>query len=103
MSVCAEKLSPRRIVKRKGNSTEHDETNSKARAEIRRWSDQPPSDAPPNETEPLEPPPDEPSDLEFEDLPCTDEDDARWEAFIPDDDQRDPQPDPRDFWCNGVD
>jgi hypothetical protein len=61
--------------------------------------------------EPVEPPPDEPSDmesepdepsdpgdLEFEDLPCTDDDDSQWEAFIPDDDERDPEPAPGDFW-----
>ena len=58
---------------------------------------------------PLEPLPDEPSelepeepsdlsDLEFEEMPCTDDDDARWEVFIPDDDERDPVPEPGDFW-----
>lgn len=44
--------------------------------------------------------PDEPSDLdELEDVdgPCTDED-SRWDAFIPDDDELDPLPDPGDFW-----
>lgn len=41
-------------------------------------------------------------DFDYEDLPCTDGagdgDDARWEAFIPDDDEVDPAPDPGDFW-----
>ena len=37
-------------------------------------------------------------DLEFEELPCTDEEDAQWEAFIPDDDERDPEPEAGDFW-----
>ena len=27
-----------------------------------------------------------------------DGDDLRWDAFIPDDDERDPEPDPGDFW-----
>ncbi|HEY4234328.1 MAG TPA: hypothetical protein VGM76_12930 [Lacipirellulaceae bacterium] len=36
------------------------------------------------------------SDLEFEELPCTD--DSRWDAFIPDEDECDPEPDPGDFW-----
>lgn len=38
------------------------------------------------------------SDLEFEELPCTDEDDARWDAFIPDEDECDPEPEAGDFW-----
>ena len=47
---------------------------------------------------------DEDVDLDFVEMPCTDgscptgdEDDARWEAFIPDEDEWDPQPDPGDF------
>jgi len=56
------------------------------------------------ETEPADP--DEASDLDFADMPCTDDgdgddgngDDSRWEAFIPDEDESDPQPDPGDFW-----
>jgi len=63
-----------------------------------------PNDAefPLDEPSELEQPPDEPtdlSDLDYEDMPCTDDgDDSRWEAFIPDDDEFDPQPDPGDFW-----
>lgn len=41
------------------------------------------------------------SDLDYEEMPCTDDghdNDSQWEAFIPDDDQRDPEPDPGDFW-----
>lgn len=58
-----------------------------------------------------EPPPDEPSDLdvapdessdqseiEFENALFADEDDSRWEAFILDDDERDPEPEQGDFW-----
>ena len=26
------------------------------------------------------------------------DDDSQWDVFIPDDDEIDPQPDPRDFW-----
>jgi hypothetical protein len=48
--------------------------------------------------DPLEEP-DEDAGLDDYDLPCTDADDARWDVFIPDDDERDPLPDPRDF-CN---
>ena len=33
------------------------------------------------------------SDLDDEEIPCTDDDDSRWEAFIPDDDECDPEPD----------
>ena len=43
-------------------------------------------------------------------MPCTDDgdevvdDDARWDAFIPDDDEWDPEPDSGDFWVeNGGD
>jgi hypothetical protein len=59
-----------------------------------------PAEPPPDEPSELEPEPDgpaDPSDLDFEELPCTD-DDSRWDAFIPDDDERDPQPAPGDFW-----
>ncbi len=49
-----------------------------------------------------EPPePEEASELEFEELPCTD-DDSHWEAFIPDEDERDPEPDPGDFWMGQI-
>jgi len=48
--------------------------------------------------------PDEDTDLDYVEMPCTDgvcptgeEDDERWEAFIPDEDEWDPQPDPGDF------
>ena len=44
--------------------------------------------------------PDEPSDLEELDPPWTDDDDARWEPFIPDEDERDPLPEPGDFWID---
>lgn len=48
----------------------------------------------PDAVEPLDDP-DEPSDLdEFAPLP----DDDRWDVFIPDEDECDPEPDPRDFW-----
>lgn len=52
-------------------------------------SDEPCHDPPAEE-------PVEPDDPEFEDLPH--QDDARWDVFLPDDDQRDPQPEPGDFW-----
>ena len=48
-------------------------------------------------------------DLDYEDLPCTDdidssqeEEDARWDVFIPDEDEWDPQPDPGDFWMENA-
>jgi hypothetical protein len=41
--------------------------------------------------------PEDGSELEYEEIPCTD-DDSRWEAFIPDQDEFDPVPDPGDFW-----
>jgi hypothetical protein len=37
------------------------------------------------------------SDVDFDEIPFTD-DDSRWEAFIPDEDEFDPVPDPGDFW-----
>jgi hypothetical protein len=40
---------------------------------------------------------DEGSELDDCDLHRTDDDDARWDVFIPDDDERDPLPDPGDF------
>jgi hypothetical protein len=40
----------------------------------------------------------EDGDLAGEELPCTDGDDSRWEAFVPDEDERDPEPEPGDFW-----
>jgi hypothetical protein len=56
----------------------------------------------PSESEPSEP--DEPSDLDFTDMPCTDAgsgtDESPWEAFLPDDDQWDPEPEPGDFWID---
>jgi hypothetical protein len=65
-----------------------------------------PNDADPNDLEAsdLEPDPaelEEASDLDFADMPCTDDidgDDSPWEAFIPDEDEADPEPDPGDFW-----
>jgi hypothetical protein len=56
-----------------------------------------PTESGPTETAPTEL--EEPSDLDFDDVPCTDDDDeSRWEAFIPDEDEWDPAPDPGDFW-----
>jgi hypothetical protein len=52
--------------------------------------------------------PDEPSDLDSGDFPCTGDldgtfDETQWEAFVPDEDQSDPEPDPGDFWIeNGL-
>jgi hypothetical protein len=58
--------------------------------------------------------PEEPSDLdpeleqtedesepEYPELPCTDEDDASWDAFLPDDEWWEPDPEPGDFWMEG--
>lgn len=59
----------------------------------------------PDEPSDLEPELDDPSDLsglEFPEFPCTDQDDAAWEAFIPDDDERNPQPDVGDFWIESL-
>lgn len=42
--------------------------------------------------------PDDESDLEYPELPCTDEDDASWEAFVPEDDGWETDPEPGDFW-----
>lgn len=44
-------------------------------------------------------------DVEFIDfdefnLPSADDHDARWDVFIPDDDERDPLPEPGDFWID---
>jgi hypothetical protein len=58
-----------------------------------------PSDLEPSDLEPDEEP-SRLSDLEFPELPCTDEDDEPWEAFIPDEDERDPQPGRGDFWID---
>jgi hypothetical protein len=55
--------------------------------------------APINPHEPFSPQeePDEPSDLDDFDGPPGD-DDSRWDVFVPDDDERDPLPEPGDFW-----
>ena len=56
---------------------------------------------PPKEPDHLEPytdEPDEPSDLGYEELPCTDDDDAKWEVFIPDDDEFHPEPTVGNYW-----
>jgi hypothetical protein len=71
---------------------------------------------PEEEPSDLETPPAEPddlSDLDYADIPCTDDgsdlsdgdpsDDRRWDAFIPDEDQRDPAPEPGDFWIENGD
>lgn len=59
-------------------------------------------DLPPDEPDRWEPDPEEPiepSDLDEEDIPCTDDvDDGRWDAFIADDDECDPEPEWNDFW-----
>ena len=61
-----------------------------------------PQDEPEEPTD-LEPDgPTEPSDFEYVDIPCTDED-SRWDVFLPDDDERDPQPDAGDFWFEAND
>jgi hypothetical protein len=56
----------------------------------------------PEEPDDLESEPDEPaepSDLDYEEMPCTDDgDDSRWEAFIPDEDELDLEPEAGDFW-----
>jgi hypothetical protein len=48
----------------------------------------------------------EPTDLDFSDMPCTDDgddgDESRWEAFIPDEDEWDPEPDVGDFWIENA-
>jgi hypothetical protein len=53
---------------------------------------------PPHPLAPVEEP-EEPSDLDNFDIPQGD-DDSRWDVFIPDEDERDPQPDPGDFWID---
>jgi len=52
-------------------------------------------------TDPLAPveEPDEPSDLDGFDATGPD-DELRWDAFIPDDDEYDPLPAPGDFWVS---
>jgi hypothetical protein len=45
--------------------------------------------------------PEEASDLELEEMPCTN-DDSHWEAFIPDEDERDPEPEAGDFWIGQI-
>jgi hypothetical protein len=53
------------------------------------------------ETEPIET--EDASDLDYKDFPCADngvgdDDDSRWEVFIADDDEREPEQDPSDSW-----
>jgi hypothetical protein len=64
----------------------------------RRLSNELPPDEPSHlDAEPEEPT--DPDDSDLEELPCTDEaDERRWEAFIPDDDEFDPEPEHGDFW-----
>jgi hypothetical protein len=45
-------------------------------------------------------PADEFIDLDEFDLPWADDGDPRWDVFIPDDDERDPLPQPGDFWID---
>lgn len=59
-----------------------------------------PAEMPPEEPSDLDPEterPEDESELEYPELPCTDEDDAPWEAFIPDDGWVS-DPEPGDFW-----
>ena len=65
-----------------------------------------PNDPEPTDHDPTTAEPDDASDLDdvpYDDVPCTDDgdDDPRWEAFIPDEDECDPWPDPGDFWIDG--
>jgi hypothetical protein len=63
----------------------------------------------PSELEPWAEPADD-TDLDCVEMPCTDgvcpdEDERCWEAFIPDEDEWDPLPDPGDFraeWTGGL-
>lgn len=67
-----------------------------------------PEESMPQEPMPEKPTPEEPSnddtDIDFDDnldeMPMTDDahDDANWEVFIPDELERDPLPEPGDFW-----
>jgi hypothetical protein len=58
--------------------------------------------AQPPEPDPEPEQPDDFCDLDDQDMPCTDHgDDSCWDAFIADDDERDPEPDPGDFWIEG--
>lgn len=74
------------------------------RKDIRVTSDDLPPD--PDEFGPDSDDWDDASDLDFVDMPCTDaggsgcinDDDSRWDAFLADEDETDPAPDPRDFW-----
>ena len=59
----------------------------------RRPPDQQPT---PEEPTPPDLPDDDPDDSDLEDFP--DLDDSHWEAFVPDDDECDPEPEPGDFW-----
>ena len=71
-----------------------------------------PSDCEPVDAEPTDRDSDrdeleEPSDLDFADMPCTDEagqgsDESQWEAFLPDEDDWDPEPEPGDFWIGNA-
>jgi hypothetical protein len=49
------------------------------------------------ETNPISPLP-EPGEPEDGELPIPGADDAKWDVFLPDDDELDPQPAPGDFW-----
>jgi hypothetical protein len=70
--------------------------------------DLPPTDTDPSNREPAEvdlptTELDDASDLDvempYDEVLCTDDgDDSQWEAFIPEEDERDPLPDPGDFW-----
>jgi hypothetical protein len=69
-------------------------------------SDTEPNDPDPTDHDPTTADPDDASDLDdvpYDDVPCTDDgdDDPRWEAFIADEDECDPWPDPGDFWLEG--
>lgn len=45
--------------------------------------------------------PDEPDDLDDANFPAVDDDDdSRWDVFLPDDDPYEPLPEPGDFWMD---
>jgi hypothetical protein len=74
-------------------STEQNPTADALPRDRRRRPPQPDDDSPAPPAEPEGP--DEPDEI---DVPCTDDDDPRWDVFIADDDDCDPLPDLGDFW-----
>jgi hypothetical protein len=69
-------------------------------------------DATPSDLDTTPAEPEEPTDLDFSDMPCTDDsdgdgdgddgDESRWEAFVPDEDEWDPEPEVGDFWIENA-